>query len=669
MISTLKQVAMAEKLSVPQLQQAVKNGTIESWIGIPMIQERMKDQKQAQASAAAQQPKAPPIAEQVMAEAAGVGGLQTNLPEQYAGGGIIGYAEGGETDEQYQQYLDDADEEEFQQYAEAAMSGALNRTPNVEQGLRSTPSMAYSQVQGQPLRAARQPEQQASKYDSSGHKFDALADTYSKEIGLPPSLGRYMLNKETGGLKNPETARSKAGAYGPAQLMPATAKELGVDIRNPEENVKGGIRYLKQMYDRYNGNEQLALAAYNAGPGNVDKAIKSGKGIAGLPTETRGYVGFADGGAVRYAAGDLIDVGGLSATETEDPAYVLVDGVKTKRSLLEQSAASPWNTVGKGGTPPLEGTGIGDLYDNLKMGVRKPLAAAADVIRYPAAKAFKGANALFGTNIPVSESDTPFYDEYVRGSTSTSTVKPETQKAAAASAEQAKKTLGGSSDEGVRLRNAAGTEHFAGSNAEPTTPTTTEPPKEDAYGDLIKMIRDRMANREKEKDQDKWMGLLSAGLGMMGGTSPYAATNVGQGAMYGLQQYGQARKQSAAEEAADVKNIMAAQRYKGLEKYYENIGANRLATKERELDLRESNQNQKNLVGYENMYNARLNSAIKAELDPSKQEKLRQEYMDKMYSDPTWQRLWKAANPGVDIPTFGGAGASVPAGVKVTRVG
>jgi soluble lytic murein transglycosylase-like protein len=595
MISTLKQVSMAEKMSVPQLQQAVKNGTIKSWIGIPMIQDRMKAQQEAQMDQAAQQPQPPKVAEQVMAAAAqqGLGGLPTNLPEAYAAGGIIGYAEGGDTDEAYQQYLEESEEDEFAKYAEAAMGKALNRTPDAEKGLRAAPTMSYGQVQGQQLRAARAPAE-ASRYDSSGHKYDALANAYAQEIGLPPSLGRYMLSKETGGLKNPETAKSRAGAYGPAQLMPATAKELGVDINNPEDNVKGGLRYLKKMYDRYNGDEQLALAAYNAGPGNVDKALKSGKGIAGLPLETRGYVKFAEGGEVkRYAAGDAIKVGNLEGIETEDPEFIIVDGVRTKRSLLDQSAASPWNTVGKGGKPPSYGEGLSGLYEDMKMGVRKPLAAAADVIRYPAAKAIKGANALLGTGIPVTESDTPFYDEYVRGYTPTSAVKPDTKAAADKAAAQAEKTMGGSSDEGTRMRGSAGAQHFAGTApVEETKTESVEAPKaERSYWDeLIDKISANEKKRAEQKDQDKWMGLLSAGLGMMSGTFPYAAANVGQGAMFGLQQYGQARKQSASEETADLKNLMTAQRYRSLDEYYKQKGAETAEQKQAALNLREKEQ-------------------------------------------------------------------------------
>lgn len=128
-----------------------------------------------------------------------------------------------------------------------------------------------------------------TKWDSEGPKFRGaykgpylnMAKNAARRHGVPVDLFLRLVQQESGWNSK---ARSHKGAYGLAQLMPATARDLGVDREDPAQNLEGGARYLRQQFLTF-GNWRLALAAYNAGP----EAVRKHKGVPPYK-ETRNYV-------------------------------------------------------------------------------------------------------------------------------------------------------------------------------------------------------------------------------------------------------------------------------------------------------------------------------------------------------------------------------------------
>lgn len=114
-----------------------------------------------------------------------------------------------------------------------------------------------------------------------GEQIDKWIFWAAEKVGIKPSWLKAVALAESGGNHN---TISPAGAIGVMQLMPATAKVLGVNPYNPQENILGGAMYLRQQLDQF-GSLPLALAAYNAGPG----AVKQYRGIPPF-NETVSYI-------------------------------------------------------------------------------------------------------------------------------------------------------------------------------------------------------------------------------------------------------------------------------------------------------------------------------------------------------------------------------------------
>jgi soluble lytic murein transglycosylase-like protein len=127
----------------------------------------------------------------------------------------------------------------------------------------------------------------------SGTPFAAEITAAAKANGLDPALLAGLIKQESG--FNP-TAGSPAGARGLAQLMPATAAGLGVtDVLDPVQSINGGAKYLAQQLKTFGGDVAKALAAYNAGPGAVQR-------FGGIPpyAETQNYVRIVQANAAAY---------------------------------------------------------------------------------------------------------------------------------------------------------------------------------------------------------------------------------------------------------------------------------------------------------------------------------------------------------------------------------
>jgi flagellum-specific peptidoglycan hydrolase FlgJ len=578
-MNPLSLIANAEKLSVTQLQQSIKNGTIPAYIGIPMMQEKIKQAKQAQTPAA---PQEPPIAQQVMAEAAGIDQVPSNLPVATAkDGGIVAFADGGDVEDFDQEaYEDQQDEAEYAQAIEDSLNAAeqggssskvsspkvanVNHTPSVEGGIKAPAGDFYKNMYST-LKA---------KAEEMGFKNpEAIARVGAAQSALETGYGKHLAGGNNYfGIK---------GSGGNKQSTKEYSPERGYYNANESFRTYGNMGDSAADYLRLMQNPRYAKVAAAETP---EEAIahQSRSGYATSPqygSSLRAIhsANMAEGGIAR-----------LNVPRFNKDGYVQDDSLSTTGlSQYNRFLKKDKDTAAKvyGSAVP-EQPASDLLFDNTDTRSVKDRRLDAANETTPTYDALGNVTGI--TELPRTKSDAvsnpqvnSLNYEYGTGSA------PPSVNLSADNTELDRLTRRYPAPaQGIAIPKVetSSTETPASSPASTSAPSGA---KQKSEYDLIR--EDIMNQREelkRQKQEDKYMAILQAGLGMMGGTSPNAFANIGQGASMGIAQYGQSAKQRAAENAALNKGLLSAQRYQSMDEYQRAALASREGYQKSMIDER-----------------------------------------------------------------------------------
>ena len=441
--------AMAEKMSVPQLQQSVQAGSLPAYVGVPLMEEKMREQKKAAAMAqlaAAQQqaqqyglPAEKPIAQGVMDQASqqGITNIPSNLPEAgFNDGGIVAFAEGGDAEDfDYEEYQDEQDAEEYNNVLRSYME-----------------QIEAAGLEGIPIHRTKKVEMGVEKKADGGI------------IGLNAG---GAIRFQSRGLVSEANEDLNQGAY--ANIGPEY-DPVGVEMRE-RLRIENPDAYARMM-------SSTNTVPEDASPGARPSPFMTGE------TGNRAFLGYR-----RPPPGPLATTPKGRELPPEQLPLSALDFDAQSPAVLPTVVVTPEPEVAN---PEVLGSEFG------AQGILTPFNAPA--------------GARSATNIG-----------------------------------------GGRGDGGG-----------GGSGGAPSQGSVRERPKS-AFEQFIANVKEERAALDKQKRSDKYMALLTAGLGMMSGTSPNAFANIGQGAQAGVASYAASGKQRAAERAALNKNLLMGQRYQSME--------------------------------------------------------------------------------------------------------
>jgi hypothetical protein len=757
-----------EKYSVQELTQGVQSGVIPGYIGIPLIQDKMQKQKEAQAIAGGPRQEQPPIAAQVLAQAQGVPSLSSNLPQEYAGGGIVAFSSGGSS---AKALLGDEEDDDYTDAVMSAMDsldamrshiGALRETgisPSESSGLAALLPPHLGGQNDQSMQVAYNGPG-SGLIDSVRSYFSKTPEPAATPRQVPASNFQHALNfilPHEGGYVNDKADRGGPTKYGvtkntlegylgkkvstedvqnmPLDLAKQIYKEqywdkIGGDKLDPkiamlafDTAVGSGVGKAKQMLAKYGDDPEKFLEAKKQWMKDIvgrdpsqkkfDKGWQNrmnnlGEYIQTLPSDLN-VASMAAGGVAHFDGGGISDIFNMSSDEIKD--------LMRRRLRMEQArsalsgvpeAAAPAEGI-KGLSPaanqarPSMGSTMGSAITRALSGITGPLAATTAAGAVPTALAGNYLSRLPTESLDTLSgdigSDTGLAAAIMSQGRQTPQAAPAARPVASpmipSGAGAGRGKQGGPTAEQLRraafeqnIGNTQDTEDMdAGINALPAAqaspvaqPTAEAAPAEDTMAALRKQISESLSGLKSQAEQDKYLSLLQAGLGMLGGTSPFAAANIGQGAMQGVNTYAALAKQRGDEQ----KGLLSAQL--GLERYGQ-LGA---LTKE-QMALRKELAAQEDLrkrelagaaieekaarrgISEEKMYADRLaqmeklaqNEALakfKGAILPEEKERIFAQALTGLRADPAYRKLYSRVHgmdPGGSILTYDPASRSV----------
>ena len=641
----------AQKLSVAQLKQAVQDGTLPAYVGIPLIQDKLKQQQEAQAGKPV--PPQPPIADQILQEAdqsRGIDEAQSNLPTMNAAeGGIISYALGGDVEDDYEDQLQEEADSQDLGYAQ------MMAQANENEGMLSAKEPSY------------------------------VNKTPSVGFGIkPPTSGvdallSHIINKESGGRDYDEKGRpltSNKGAKFAMQVLDSTAKDPGFGIKPAKDMTAAeynrvGKELATALLDKYQ-DPKLAAIAYNWGAGNTDKWLANGANPQKLPKETQGYLvgaNFADGGIVAlaaggavpsYAEGDVISPEDYDASSMlDDQSMATVPNPALQRSYnLVSGIKSLGSNIGTALTTPRNYDPITKLLLDPARSIQRwgqtPLPEQAAAFR--SASMTPNQNAEMGYTVPAGSNTSVLASNEIKPTP----IPPEKPHTRAIPRPQ-------------DLMMLANIEGFNGDqftikppSKESAQDTTKAPTELSAWDKYLQGITEERQSLKEQKEEDKYLSLMAAGLGTLkasGTVEPgkvHTATgDIATGGMEGVAYYANAAKQRAAQQAALNKELglgmyrqeiaKATAGNKGIE---QQMKRDAFAETQRMNQLKEREFNIKSLESLESRLRAQWSKDNAMSTDDEATKKQKQD--DFVYNNPIYQNAWERANPDIKLPSTGG---------------